>query len=441
MPFVALASTQRFGDGPALSVRTLRAEVLEGPDHGLDSSTLDEELAIGTAKGNGLVLADETVSRFHLVFKRTDQGVLVVDQRSTNGTYVGAVRLGAATVAPGTVVRLGRTQVRIADGQNVDVELHGDDSLGPLRGRSPAMRRVMAWVKRAAASDASVLLVGESGTGKEVVARAIHETGPRAEGPFVVVDCGALAPNLVASELFGHERGAFTGAERQRAGALELAQGGTIFLDEIGELPRELQPALLGALERRSFRRVGGSKEIEVDVRVVAATNRDLRSEVNGGSFRLDLYYRLAVLTLELPALRERREDIALLLEHFLRSLGYTGTVESLFPPESVKSLMEHSWPGNVRELRNVAHATIALGQSPLRPEPGPDSGDANIMRVDALFGLPFKEARQEALHAFEERYLRHALDLAGDNVSQAARNTGLDRSYLFSLLRRAGLR
>ncbi|MDQ3037834.1 MAG: sigma-54 dependent transcriptional regulator, partial [Myxococcota bacterium] len=312
------------------------------------------------------------------------------------------------------------------------------------------------WVQRAAATEAPVLLVGESGTGKEVVARALHDRGPRASEPFVVVDCGALTPTLVASELFGHERGAFTGADRQHTGALEQAHGGTLFLDEIGELPRELQSVLLGALERRAFRRVGGRAEVQVDVRLIAATNRDLRSEVNGGSFRLDLYYRLAVLQLELPALRDRPADVPLLLEHFLRELGYRGDVAQLFPDDAMRALLEHRWPGNVRELRNVAQATLALGlDSLLHNGLGRDAcGDAAAARagsaessdpmslpIGELFAMPFKEARQQALGSFETRYLGHLLERTSGNVSQAAREAGLDRSYLFSLLRRSGLR
>jgi DNA-binding NtrC family response regulator len=447
-----VTETRRFGEQRAtFAVRTLRADVLEGPDAGRSTHASDERLTLGTAQGNDLVLGDDTVSRFHALLRRTEDGILVVDQRSTNGTWVGGAKLGQAVVAPGTVLGLGRTRVRVVEGRDLDVDIWGGEMLGPLRGRSPAMRRVMAWVERAAATEAPVLLVGESGTGKEVVARAIHEGGPRAGKPFVVVDCGALTPTLVASELFGHERGAFTGADRQHAGALEQAHGGTLFLDEIGELPRELQPVLLGALERRAFRRVGGRSEVNVDVRVIAATNRDLRTEVNGGSFRLDLYYRLAVLQLELPALRDRKEDIPLFFEHFLRELGYEGEVSAIVPEPSMKSLMEHRWPGNVRELRNVAMATLAMGApsidgAPLgAPRPGNGhaaaAADPNTLPIGELLALPFKDARQQALGAFEERYLRQLLDRTNGNVSQAAREAGLDRSYLFSLLRRSGLR
>ncbi|MFO0684484.1 MAG: sigma 54-interacting transcriptional regulator [Sandaracinus sp.] len=455
-------TTEKWGEQPKLAVRTLKADVVEGPDAGRSTWTSDERLTLGTAKGNDLVLGDETVSRFHLLVKRTDEGILVVDQRSTNGTFVGGARLGEATVTPGTVIALGRTRVRLANGQDTDVELHDDARLGPLYGTSIPMRRVMAWVRRAASSDASVLLSGESGTGKDVVARALHELGSRASGPFVTVDCGALAPSLVASELFGHERGAFTGADRQHLGALEQAHGGTLFLDEIGELPRELQSVLLGALERRTFRRVGGKQDVSVDVRVIAATNKNLRVEVNGGGFRLDLFYRLAVLALELPPLRERREDVPLLLDHFFAELGHKGGPAAILPEDVREAIARHDWPGNVRELRNFAEATLALGHL-ARPGAGahvvldpPRSTNGSVsspvasaqpdlasdqLPIGELFDVPFKDARQRALLAFEERYLARLLTKSGGNVSQAAREAGLDRSYLFSLLRRSGLR
>jgi DNA-binding NtrC family response regulator len=440
----AVATTTRFGSaGPRLAIRTLRADVLSGPDSGRARTAHEEQLTLGTADANDLVLRDDTVSRFHLLLRREDDGIRVVDQRSTNGTWIGAARLGEATVAPGTVVQLGRTHVRLTDGLEIDVELFEGEALGGVRGRSAAMRRVMAWVQRAARSDAPVLLVGESGTGKEAVARALHDLSPRASEPFVVVDCGSLAPSLIASELFGHERGAFTGADRQHVGAFEQAHGGTLFLDELGELPRELQSALLGALERRAFRRVGGRADVQVDVRLVAATNRNLRAEVNAGTFRLDLFYRLAVLMLDLPPLRERREDIPMLCAHFLAELGHRGSVESVFPAELLEELTSHPWPGNVRELRNVVQATLAIGRVPLisgLDVQGPKAAESAV-DLGPLYGLPYKVARDRAIEEFDRRYLAHALQQAGDNVSQAARDAGLDRSYFFTLLRRAGLR
>jgi DNA-binding NtrC family response regulator len=432
--------TTPHSSGGLTAVRTLQVRVVDGPDAGRSAFSAEDRLAIGTAKDNDLVLGDPTVSRYHLELHRTERGILAVDQGSTNGTRFHTATIERAILTPGTVLELGRTRIEVGEGGSVDVEVHDEDRLGDLVGASAPMRRLMAWVKRAARSDVSVLITGESGTGKELVARAIHERSRRAEGPFVTVDCGALAPTLIASELFGHERGAFTGADRQRVGALERANGGTLFLDELGELPVELQPVLLGALERRGFVRVGGDARVDVDVRVVAATNRDLRAEINEGSFRLDLFYRLAVLKVTVPPLRERREDVPLLVRAFLDELEASDAVKALFDEPTLAALAAQHWPGNVRELRNMVLASVALEEVTL-PDvaltPSPDGGDP----FADLRGLPFKQARQEALARFERAYLARLLADTGDNVSQAAREAGLDRSYLFSLLKKSKLR
>jgi transcriptional regulator with GAF, ATPase, and Fis domain len=310
-------------------------EVVEGADRGRRHVADAECITVGTAVGNDLVLADPTVSRFHLELERAASGIRVVDHDSTNGTLFEGARLTRAVVPLGAVLLLGNTRIRLTEGERLTLPLHGEDELAGLIGRTPVMRRLMARIERAAESDVPALIVGESGTGKELVARAIHERGSRGARPFVTVDCGALAPALVASELFGHERGAFTGAERQHIGAFERADGGTLFLDEVGELSTTLQPALLGALERNRFRRVGGREDVEVDVRVVCATNRDLRGEVNQGRFRLDLYYRLAVVVLRVPPLRERLEDVPILVEHFLHAAGATEPLDQVLGPEA----------------------------------------------------------------------------------------------------------
>jgi pSer/pThr/pTyr-binding forkhead associated (FHA) protein len=275
---------------PLVQVPTLRTTVVDGPDAGREAVAACETLSVGTAAGNDLVLRDDTVSRYHLELESVPRGVLVVDHGSTNGTRVGPANVQRAVIPWGTTINVGRTTLRVGEGPNADIEVHGEESFGAVRGRSQVMRRLMARVKQAAKSDIAVLLIGESGTGKEVIARALHRQGSRSAKAFVTVDCGAVSPGLVTSELFGHERGAFTGADRAFAGAFERAHGGTLFLDEIGELAPELQTHLLGVLERRTFRRLGGAKDIATDVRVIAATNRDLRADVNSGKFRLDLY-------------------------------------------------------------------------------------------------------------------------------------------------------
>ncbi len=424
-----------------LPVRTLLARVVKGPDEGAQAVAAGETLSIGTAEGNDLVLTDSTVSRYHVALSIHARGVQVCDHGSTNGTLCGAARLERAVVPSGTTLALGRSQVWLGDGGEISVELHQGTSLGKLCGQSPLMRRLMAKVERLAQTHVSVLLLGESGTGKELVAEALHELGPRQRGPFVTVDCGALTPTLVASELFGHERGAFTGATRQHIGAFERAAGGTILLDEIGELPPELQTTLLGVLERRQIKRVGGDRDIPIDVRVVSATHNDLRAAVNRGTFRLDLYYRVATVMLELPPLRERAADIPLLVEYFLREAGWTGRLDELVSAEAMRALERHPWTGNVRELRNFVEAAVAMGEAPapesLSTAPPTAAAELSAEELELTYG----EARTRVLDRFERQYLAHLLARSRDNVSLAARLGQMDRSNLIRLLKRHGLR
>ena len=425
-----------------LPVRSLRVEIVDGPDAGKRLTAIGDLIPVGTAPGNTLVVSDNTVSRYHVELRREAGRIEVEDHRSTNGTLMAGAVIHRASVPPGTVLSLGKTKLKIDDGDTIEVELHQADRLGGMLGRTPEMRRLMATIERAAMTDASVLVLGETGTGKEVVARAIHSGSRRSEAPFMTVDCGSLLPTLVASELFGHERGAFTGAEQQHIGAFERADGGTLFLDEIGELPAPLQATLLGALERRSFRRVGGTKSVQIDVRVVAATNRDLREEVNRGSFRADLYYRLAVLSLKLPPLRERTDDIPLLLENFLREQGYAGEVEALIPREVMEPLKQYRWPGNVRELRNFVDAALAMGVAPrLEGELSSTPGLVAEVSLRNLTTENYHETRDRVLSAFEKLYLPHLLERTRGNVALASREANMDRSYLIQLLKKHGLK
>ncbi|MCA9574323.1 MAG: sigma 54-interacting transcriptional regulator [Polyangiales bacterium] len=437
-----------------VTVQTIEVSVTDGPDEGVSLVTDTEVLTVGSAKGNDLVLSDPTVSRYHVELQLSDDGIVVRDNSSTNGTFIGALRVHDAVFPPGTALRIGRTTLRVGAGKSVDIELLPEERLGHLLGRSESMRRLMMQVRKVARTEAPTLIVGESGTGKELIASAIHDLGPRTKGPFVTVDCGAMSPNLVASELFGHERGAFTGADRQHIGAFERAHGGTIFLDEIGELPAELQPNLLGALERKRFRRVGGRTDIDVDVRIVAATNRDLRAEVNAGRFRLDLYYRLAIVTLRVAPLRERYDDLPLLVEHFLRECGHEGAVEEVFDEALMATLGAYRWPGNVRELRNLVEATLAMGEAYLPESLEPLGSDEEVSATRPTFmgdglhldlrpslDLAYKDARAMVLDQFEKHYLAHWLEKSEGNVAKAAREAKMDRSHLFHLLRRHDLR
>ncbi len=411
-------------------VTTLRGEVVDGPDKGR-SVTGTEAISVGTARDNALALGDFTVSRYHLEVTASPGGIVVADLGSTNGTFVGAVRLERAVVPPGTLVRLGGTTIRFEDAERKRIPVAAPTTYAGLVASSASMLRLFGDIDRVAATPTSVLIVGESGTGKERVAEALHTRSGRGKAPLVTIDCGALPSSLLASELFGHERGAFTGADRAHAGAFERAAGGTVFLDEIGELPPSDQASLLGVLERRRFRRVGGTTEVEVGARVIAATNRDLRAEVNNGRFRHDLYHRLAVVVLRLPPLRERREEIPLLVEHFARELGVDGAIDATFGAEVMARWQRHPWPGNVRELRNAVESALVVG---------PAMFDEVVGAAADGLGA-YKDARATHVREFELAYLTRLMADAEGNVSKAARLAKMDRSHLIDLLQRHGLK
>jgi DNA-binding NtrC family response regulator len=425
-----------------IPLKGVRVDIVHSP-HVVRGSVADaERVRVGSADGNDLVLfGDRRVSRYHLSLERRGGWIAVIDHESTNGTVIGPATLRGshALVAPGTELRVGDTTLRVSDGRVTTVDPPRGGAFGGLVGRSEVMQRLMAQAMRVAPSEASVLIAGESGTGKELLARALHDHGPRASHPFVVVDCGALPPSVFAAELFGHEPGAFTGAQGLRRGALERASRGTLFLDEVGELPLSAQAALLGCLERRRFVRLGGNTEIGVDFRIVAATNRDLQAEVNRGTFRLDLFYRLAVVQLAMPPLREHSEDLDLLIEHFLAEMGHSGGVADLFTAQALEEMGAYGWPGNVRELRNAIASTVATGSEPSFDAPAPQGRIAEPF--DALLDQGYKEARNQLLREFERRYLERLLQRSDGSVRRAAREARMDRSYLTELLKRHGLR
>ncbi|UJR83195.1 sigma 54-dependent Fis family transcriptional regulator [Sandaracinus amylolyticus] len=423
----------------------LRITVMEGPDAGatVEPST-SGGASIGVAPDNVLVLSDRTVSRYHVELRLTRDGIDVEDLGSLNGTWIGDARVQRATVRAGTRIRTGDTVLQLDDATLPLDAMAADESdvVPEIRGLvavSPAMKALLRLLHQLAPTEVSVLVSGETGCGKEVVARALHDLGKRAAGPFEVVDCGSMPATLIASELFGHERGAFTGADKTRAGAFERAQGGTIFLDEVGELPLELQPVLLGALERRRFRRLGGQKEIAVDVRVVSATHRDLRAAVNDGSFRADLYYRLAVARATIPPLRERPEDVEPLVRHFVDEMT---DAPGAFPFgfATLEALRAHRWTGNVRELRNVVEAALAIGRVQVEGrEVAPDDGA--LTRRDDGAPITYRDARAAVLARFERAYLSELIEACEHNASEAARRARVDRPHLLTLLRKHGLR
>jgi DNA-binding NtrC family response regulator len=417
--------------------------VVEGRDAGLTflvDDTFPSRALVGQSPACALRLTDPQVSRRHAALDMIGHRLRLTDLGSTNGTFVGALSVNDVFLLGGETIRVGATSIRVERSAQARVaELDARMGFGRVSGASDAMRRLYPLIERLAASDVPLVIEGETGTGKEALAEAVHEAGRRAGGPFVVFDCTAVPPSLVESELFGHERGAFTGAVASRRGLFEQADGGTILVDEIGDLDVMLQPKLLRALERSEIRRVGSDRVTKVDVRVIAATRRDLDRAVQEGSFRDDLFYRLAVGRIELPPLRERTGDITLLAWRFWSELG--GDPAAL-TEEMLARWEAAPWPGNVRQLRNEVARAIALGDlAPVpadappetAPEPAPSTDDFMAQVIAERLPLPL--ARRRVITEFEQRYIQAVLDDHGGNVVQAAKASGIARRY-FQILR-----
>ncbi len=391
---------------------------------------------VGSGQGATIVVSDSTVSRQHIELELVPQGVSIRDLSSRNGTYYSGQRIEQITLSLGGRVQIGNATVAVTlDSESLDAtpEYEGEAYRG-IVGRSRPMRKLFGMMSRLEGSLVTVLVEGESGVGKELVARALHEGSSVAGGPLVVVNCGAIPRDLVASELFGHKKGAFTGAVDARRGAFESADGGTLFLDELGELPLEVQPMLLRALESGEVRPVGGDTTRTVRARVVAATNRDLQGEVRAGRFRQDLYYRLAVVRLTIPPLRDRPDDIEPLAARFASAAGVSG-----LPRDVVSRLVTRPFPGNARELRNVVQAYVALGALPELDSSDEETLDGALReRVDPT--RPYADQKEELVDRFTRLYLERLMQAFSGNQTAAAKAAGLDRSYLGRLLVKHGL-
>jgi DNA-binding NtrC family response regulator len=450
-------------DKPSSAGASFALVVVEGPDAGKSfviAPGQPSRVLVGQSPACDLRLTDRLVSRRHAAFELVGARLRLSDLASTNGTFVQGLTILDAFLGGGEIVRVGETSIRVDLTARIDkVQLPNATRFGKIVGASPEMRRIYPLCERLAASTVPVIIEGETGTGKEVLAESLHEKGPRASGPFVVFDCTAVAPNLVESALFGHERGAFTGATETRRGCFEEAHGGTLLLDEIGDLELSLQAKLLRALERSEVQRVGSSRWVRVDVRVLAATRRDLDHEIQLGRFRDDLFFRLAVARIELPPLRRRTGDTAVLAHHFWKRLADKGVP---FPADFAQRLEDYAWPGNVRELHNAVARRVALGEladvgsTPgLRADPraavlasmelpgAPASsrasagtrGGADVIDEVLALDLPLPRAREKVVEEFERRYVQRVLAQHGGNVGNAAAASGIARRY-FQLLR-----
>ncbi|MEQ8981008.1 MAG: sigma 54-interacting transcriptional regulator [Deltaproteobacteria bacterium] len=441
------------GSDRGAALFSLRLTVKNGPDAGKGCVVDRDVVTVGKMPDCDLVLEDPSVSRRHFrITRESEDRWRLVDLGSTNGTFVAGARVTDAPIEAGAVVVAGKVEIAfVPERQDVVVPAWPHDRFGPVLGRSAPMRRLFGMMSRIAGTDATVLIEGETGCGKGLVARALQQASARSKGPYVVVDCGAVQRQLVESELFGHEKGAFTGAYDRRLGAFELANSGTVFIDELGELGLDLQPKLLRVLDAREVRRVGGGGPTPVDIRVIAASRRDLEREVARGAFREDLYFRLSVVTLEIPPLRDRPEDIPLLAEHFLEAIAESrGVTAPRLDGRTVDRLTAHDWPGNVRELRNVVERAVLLAA--VRPGQGLEIGQlatTNRTKPEAprpaapapSFDptLSFTQSKERWVDAREQAYVHWLLDGHDGNVSAAARAARMDRKYLHKLIKKHG--
>lgn len=440
--------------------------IIEGDQKGKDFSISKTKTYVGRSSVNDIVLKDDRVSGTHFELRAQEEGFLLRDMGSTNGTLLAGCRVKEVYLAPEATFQAGNTTFQLKPSDEVvEIPLSPDEHFQGVIGRSVAMREVFATLEKVAPSELTVLIQGETGTGKERIARSIHDASRRSSKDYVVLDCSSIPSELMESYVFGHEKGAFTGAVSQNKGAFEQANGGTLFMDEIGELDITLQPKLLRVLENREFKRVGGTKTIRTDVRVIAATNRDLREMVNEGTFREDLYFRLSVINIGLPPLAARKDDIPLLVESFLDSVAERrpDKPKMRLTADAMDLLMAYEWPGNVRELKNVIeragslssgntidksdlHMGNSLGggltdftSSGAMSMPSADDPDTSVISVD--LSIPYKEGKSNLLDQFEFDYLERIMEEFEGNISQASKKAGLTRYHLRELLKKHDLK
>ncbi len=448
-------------------VQKITLIVASGPDKGVTKTFEKPVIRLGADPLCDVVLSDPTVSRMHAEVRRRGETIELVDLDSTNGTFIDGISVGRVDLKPNSVFQVGRTQFRLTSRkETVPVQVTDQTRYGNIVGASPALREIFSILDRVAPSDLSVVIEGETGTGKELIAQALHEQSSRKDKPFVVFDCSAFPATLLESELFGHEKGSFSGAMNRHRGVFERADGGTIFFDELGEMDIEFQAKFLRVLETGDVRRVGGEKVFNVDVRVVAATNRNLEELVEEKLFRRDLFYRLAKVRFNLPALRSRSEDVPVLAEHFLEMLTANNAAKPLITENAIRALQMYHWPGNIRQLKNVIEKAVALctegtitaeylshelGLQDINPQrtsmplPAASADSRHVVVMTAVVGaddnlIPFREAKESIVDSFEHQYLGRLLEKNGGNISAAAREAEVDRRHLYRLLKKHDL-
>lgn len=467
----AQATKISYFDGRPGALQVQRAQLLLHPGQARQYEVITEQdlISIGAHEDNVIcIIDDDTISRHHCRIVQEGDEYVLMDHTSTNGTHINGVRIREAVLAHGDTIAVGNTHIRFHHvREQVDIKPSESDRFGDIVGRSIKMREIFSILEKVAPTSATILIEGETGTGKEVIAQAIHKMSARAKGPLVVFDCSSIPASLIESELFGHEKGSFTGAVMSRKGLFEMADGGTIFMDELGELSIDLQPKLLRVLEQREIRPVGSNKATSINVRVVSATNRALEDEIRDGGFRQDLFYRLNVVRIYLPPLRARREDVSLLVQHFLSTKSFNKREDGTQRVVSIEQaamnrLEEYNWPGNVRELVNIVERACSLADTSClritdlpdhisgRASTSPSAQSISSVRVDdsdqaatwsdlphreAFNNKPFKEAKEEWISIFEQDYITELLVRHKCNISQAAREADIDRKYFRKLM------
>ena len=430
-----------------IMVQKSKLLVISGALQGKEFVVDKDVFTIGAGPDNDLALEDTTVSQRHSEIQIVPEGHRIRDLGSTNGTIVQGVKVSEAYLEQGTEFQLGQTRIIFCPLQeSMEYTLSSKESFGAMLGKSIGMRRVFHLAEMYAPTDATVLIQGETGTGKEILAEEMHRHSKRADKPFIVIDCGALAKELIESELFGHTKGAFTSANNDRVGAFEHAQGGTVFLDEIGDLSTDLQPKLLRVLEKKEIRRLGSNEVKHIDVRIMSATNRKLIGEVRAGRFREDLFFRLSVVHIELPPLARRKEDLPLLSREFLRAYHGDEALEQVADfDKAMEVFNNHNWPGNVRELRNLIEIAFYNQRRPVDLTAFLYLGRASVQpaaaKADHAADRPFKDAKGDLISDFEQAYVRDILRRHDGNISKAAREAGIERAYLQRLIRKYALK